>query len=285
MAPRPTGGGADQPSATGGGGDEPHDFSEFTDFEFSQRTVFCPLLNAPVQASIRRQNGVYTLEISLIEAGDPATDVCEQGIVATDAPCVTVRDLPARELTAAEVQRVRDAFSNVLIVRGTLPSGECNDPCRIIQAGWDGVRAANDLAGCALSGDRTFNELAPGEVDALVALLNELAAATPPVQGSACEALVARCFRSVELLPGFPAENRIHWVVGFRPDGSYDYQYSDVEEIGTYTCDQGQVLGQFGTGEFQRQRSGSFDSATGILLWQGNQYTADGSARGCYISG
>lgn len=160
------------------------DFSDFDEFEFSQQRAlgFCPLLDAPARASIRRQDGAYTFEISLIEAGDrSAGDACEDAFV-RNVDCVVIRDLAARELSADEAQRVRDAFSSVAIVRGTLPNGVCNDPCRIIRASWDGVGAASDLSACATSGDRTFDQIGPDQVDALVDLLNDLAgaAAAPP---------------------------------------------------------------------------------------------------------
>ncbi|HEY3244418.1 MAG TPA: hypothetical protein VGM03_13820 [Phycisphaerae bacterium] len=81
-----------------------------------------------------------------------------------------------------------------------------------------------------------------------------------------CAPVRGKCFRSIELLPSFGGEP-FHWVVNFRTDGTYDYRYSDVEELGSYSCSAGQIQGQSGQPGFEIERSGTYEPTSGVVTW------------------
>lgn len=87
-----------------------------------------------------------------------------------------------------------------------------------------------------------------------------------------CGALVGTTFLSTEELEcGLGPDGPVlcHWQIAFEVDGDYLWQYSDIGQGGTYTCE-GAVLTlddpAIGT---------SYDPATGILTWDGVEYVAE----------
>jgi hypothetical protein len=84
-----------------------------------------------------------------------------------------------------------------------------------------------------------------------------------------CEQIVGTTFASVEELEcGLGPDGPVpcHWQITFEEDGDYLWMYSDVGEGGTYACHGNLVIS--GDVDF------AFDTATGILTWDGVEYVA-----------
>jgi hypothetical protein len=89
----------------------------------------------------------------------------------------------------------------------------------------------------------------------------------------ACEQIVGTTFASIEelecgLTPEGPA--LCHWSIVFEEDGDYLWQYSDVGQGGTYTCEGGVI-----TVENDPELEVSYAVESGILTWDGVQYVAE----------
>jgi len=72
----------------------------------------------------------------------------------------------------------------------------------------------------------------------------------PPPIGD-CD--VVGTWRSVEEQEGGRGEDGpalCRWTIAFHPDGSFDWQYSDIAERGTWTCADGEITGSTGQGSF-----------------------------------
>jgi hypothetical protein len=87
-----------------------------------------------------------------------------------------------------------------------------------------------------------------------------------------CEQIVGTTFSSVEelecgLTPMGP--QLCHWTVVFEEDGDYLWQYSDVGQGGTYTCEGGVI-----SVDNDPDLEASYDPVTGILTWDGVEYVA-----------
>lgn len=158
---------------TPGGEQDRSDFSVFT-FEQSPALGFCPDLEAPYKATIRRlDDGWYRLEMSLVEKGQRGVDTCVNDSgdeYWLGADCFVVRQLPARDLTAGEVQRVLDVFNEVGITGKFVPS-ICVDPCRVNTFTWDDFSINDGLVGC-IEGWQEYLDQA--EQTEIVNLLNDL---------------------------------------------------------------------------------------------------------------
>ena len=88
-----------------------------------------------------------------------------------------------------------------------------------------------------------------------------------------CEQIVGTRFSSIEelecgLTPEGPA--LCHWSIVFEENGDYLWQYSDVGQGGTYTCEGGMI-----TVGNAPELEVSYDIETGILTWDGVQYLAE----------
>ena len=88
-----------------------------------------------------------------------------------------------------------------------------------------------------------------------------------------CEQIVGTRFSSIEelecgLTPDGPA--LCHWSIVFEENGDYLWQYSDVGQGGTYTCEGGVI-----TVENDPDLEVSYDLEAGILTWDGVQYVAE----------
>ncbi|MCG3136773.1 MAG: hypothetical protein HJJLKODD_00609 [Phycisphaerae bacterium] len=86
-----------------------------------------------------------------------------------------------------------------------------------------------------------------------------------------CENLSEAAFRSVEIYdlglgPDGPVPG--HWTIYFE-DGHYTWNYTDVVNTGNFICSDGEILRVTKTG---LESTGTFDSTTGILVWQGREY-------------
>ena len=57
-----------------------------------------------------------------------------------------------------------------------------------------------------------------------------------------------------------------HWQITFYEAGYYNWMYSDVGEDGDWTCDLDTITGAWAVG--------TYDPASGILTWDGVDYTA-----------
>ena len=88
----------------------------------------------------------------------------------------------------------------------------------------------------------------------------------------ACALLVGKTFKSVDELEcglGPSGVELCRWTISFT-EASYQHMYSDVGELGTYTCAGGVIMGKSsGLGE---DRAGTIDGATGALVWQAVAY-------------
>jgi hypothetical protein len=91
------------------------------------------------------------------------------------------------------------------------------------------------------------------------------------VPDTLCEQIVGTTFLSVEALEcGLGPEGPVlcNWQITFEEDGDYLWMYSDVGESGTYTCQGGNLFISGGSVV-------DFDTATGILTWDGVEYVAE----------
>lgn len=88
-----------------------------------------------------------------------------------------------------------------------------------------------------------------------------------------CEQIVGTTFSSVEELEcglGPKGVELCNWTIVFEENGDYLWQYSDVGQGGTYTCEDGVItVGNDPALEV------SYDPASGILTWDGVEYVAD----------
>lgn len=134
-----------------------HDFGDFERFSLRREGHygFCPPPDTVYDGSIeRRPDGSYVVATSRLEPGESGIDACLPGVV----HCLVRRPQPCRILTAAEVERVRAAFSAITVYRG--PDAACLtvffDPCLITGAQWDEVRASDfECTGSHLDHDVT----------------------------------------------------------------------------------------------------------------------------------
>lgn len=86
-----------------------------------------------------------------------------------------------------------------------------------------------------------------------------------------CAFLVDRVFASLEELECGLGPNGVelcNWSISFASD-TYQHEYSDVGESGTYTCSNGEISGLDGGGN---KRDGKINAATGTLIWQDVTY-------------
>ncbi len=86
-----------------------------------------------------------------------------------------------------------------------------------------------------------------------------------------CEAIVGTTFASVEELEcGLGPKGPVpcHWRITFEDDGEYLWQYSDVGEGGTYSCEGGEIATDL-------DHDVAYDVETGILTWDGVEYVAE----------
>lgn len=87
-----------------------------------------------------------------------------------------------------------------------------------------------------------------------------------------CSAVVGTTFASTEELEcGLGPDGPVlcNWQITFEGDGSYLWQYSDIGQGGTYSCEDG-VLTPDDPG-----LAATYDPATGILTWDGVEYLAE----------
>ena len=118
------------------------DVSPFSEFHFERRSAlgFCPPLDAVFSASIQARVGSYHLEMSVLQAGQSGVDACVPSCCAATECAVAVAQ-PARDLTDAEIARMRATFSQLRMYFE--PDPTCTfivyDPCLINQARWDAV--------------------------------------------------------------------------------------------------------------------------------------------------
>ena len=122
------------------------DFSDFAHFELTRHGGFgfCPPLGV-FSATISRQAADrYELELEVLEEGVAGVDECLPGVVG-EVECAVVRPRPARILDAEEVDRLRAAFSSLLVYEE--PDRICRhvifDPCLIDMLAWDDSRVSD----------------------------------------------------------------------------------------------------------------------------------------------
>lgn len=87
---------------------------------------------------------------------------------------------------------------------------------------------------------------------------------------TACEAIVGATFASIEELEcglGPMGVELCSWTIVFEEDGDYLWQYSDVGQGGTYTCEGGVI-----TVGNDPMLDASYEPASGILTWDGVEY-------------
>jgi hypothetical protein len=146
-----------------------NDYSRFERFEFRQESGFwfCPLEGVPYVATIVRSGASrYLFRDSLVEKSETQSDDC---IPKTrDGTCLVGRELPNRELTPEEVDRLRRVFSRVVV--RTSPPPKCEgqlvvDYCRTLRFRWND-RVHND-AECQKG------SLVQSEIGELLVLLKE----------------------------------------------------------------------------------------------------------------
>lgn len=150
------------------------DLSEFDEFRFARvaSSGDCPPLDAVFTATITRAGTLYVLDLAVLRAGDPAADVCLEGLVgAGDCPvAVPVSPVPTI-LTAVEAARLPALFTGLTFSQA--PDASCvpaEPGCGRATYVWDGLGAADDA--CA-----DTNRIARVQADAILAFLEDLRAA------------------------------------------------------------------------------------------------------------
>ncbi len=153
-----------------------NDYSQFEHFEFRQESGFwfCPLEGVPYVATIVRNGaGGYLFRESVLE--DSSTEAANCISTRSNGTCFVERQLPNRELTPEEVNRLKTVFSR--IVARTSPPPKCQgqlviDYCRTLRCRWDG-HVHND-AECQK------DSLSKAQIDELIVLLTELQRRSEP---------------------------------------------------------------------------------------------------------
>jgi hypothetical protein len=146
-----------------------NNYSQFERFEFRQESGFwsCPLEGVPYVATIVRGGaGRYLFRDSVLEKSATESDNCIS--MTSDGTCFVARELPNRELTPDEVNRLKTVFSRIVV--RTLPPPKCDgqlviDYCRTLRCRWD-EHVHND-AECQK------DSLVKSQVDELIMLLKE----------------------------------------------------------------------------------------------------------------
>ncbi len=134
--------------------DDIRDFSDFMEFNFSRNPGlgFCPPIDSVFSANITvNENQAYVLNMSILEEGDPETDVCLNGELIlegefSESECIKETPLEERLLTSEEIELVKSRFDNIEVF--SIPDDICNeiafDPCLINEFEWD-LFLANDF--------------------------------------------------------------------------------------------------------------------------------------------
>lgn len=100
----------------------------------------------------------------------------------------------------------------------------------------------------------------------------ETALCVPVSSGADCDAIVGMRFESVEELEcGLSKDGEVlcHWSIDFSDEGDYQWTYSDIGEGGHYACKDGNIAV-----DNNPSLSIAFDPGSGILTWDGVEYTA-----------
>jgi hypothetical protein len=146
-----------------------NDYSQFERFEFRQQSGFwsCPLEDVPYVATIVR-NGPsrYLFRDSVLEKSATESDDCIH--MMSSGTCLIEHELPNRELTREEVDRLKTVFSRIVV--RTSPPPKCEgqlviDYCRTLRCRWDD-HVHND-AECQK------DSLVKSQIDELIMLLKE----------------------------------------------------------------------------------------------------------------
>jgi hypothetical protein len=148
------------------------DLSDFQQFEFSRTPAlgFCPPVDSVYSATIDQdEEGRLLLRISILEERTASVDDCESEILFSDCP--VVRELPARELTAEESDRLRSLLQTVAI-ETVLHFPVCVDPCCINYVRWDDFELT-DHKSCG--GAVPYLSLSYEEMDKIIEFLDALA--------------------------------------------------------------------------------------------------------------
>jgi hypothetical protein len=157
-----------------------NDYSQFERFEFRQESAFwfCPLEGVPYVATIVRNGaGGYLFRESLLEESSTEAANCIPTV--SSGMCFVERQLPNRELTPEEVNRLKTVFSR--IVARMSPPPKCQgqlviDYCRTLRCRWDD-HVHND-AECQK------DSLSKGQIDELIMLLTEFQRRSLPPRAS-----------------------------------------------------------------------------------------------------
>lgn len=80
-----------------------------------------------------------------------------------------------------------------------------------------------------------------------------------------CPLITGNIYFSVELRDCGAGVAPCNWSVTFNGDGSYLWRFEDQSRQGTFSCDGSRLVAN-GTS------IGSYDSATGVLVWNSVQY-------------
>jgi len=148
---------------------ETRDFSWFEEFEFTGDTI-CDPDETAYTASIQRIDGErYELALSLVEKGTEGVDDCDPNLAWWG--CFVTRDLPVRELTADEVERMQGLFSTVTF-ETVLWFPLCVFYCESRLARWDFVEVT-DAKSCM--GFIPYQALSYEQMNEIVAFLESLA--------------------------------------------------------------------------------------------------------------
>jgi hypothetical protein len=153
-----------------------NDYSQFERFEFRQESGFwfCPLEGVPYVANIVRNGaGGYLFRESVLEESSTKAANCIP--TASSGTCFVERQLPNRELTPEEVNRLTTVFSRIVV--RTSPPPKCQgqlviDYCRTLRCRWDD-HFHND-AECQK------DSLGEGQIDELIMLLKKFHQSSQP---------------------------------------------------------------------------------------------------------
>ena len=153
-----------------------NDYSQFERFEFRQESNFwfCPLEGVPYVATIvRNGESGYLFRESVLEESATKSDNCIPTL--SSRTCFVERQLPNRELTPEEVNRLTTVFSRIVV--RTSPPPKCQgqlviDYCRTLRCRWDD-HFHND-AECQK------DSLGEGQIDELIMLLKKFHQSSQP---------------------------------------------------------------------------------------------------------
>jgi len=144
-----------------------------------------------------------------------------------------------------------------------LPSAGCYEPC-----------GGEDTCGAGTTCQTVQHNPCPCPPDAEAccgACGGEVSLCMPDSFDAVCASIIGRHFESLEQLECGQTPDGValcNWSIDFAEDGTFAWNYSDIGQSGTYTCEGGILEARIGADAVEN----SFDLESATLTWDGVEY-------------